>query len=126
MKNDEEKTLLRKCAVFYSTIGNDSGEKWLDKDIDELTQMSFSKIRSQLLPMLRIKAGAYPKAKIEDAVADFVKSVMQLDEVDKDFIERFQSGEYCPELLFGTQMKHLEHHPVALATLSKVKKYDKI
>ena len=74
----------------------------------------------------RIKAGAYPKAKIEDAVADFVKSVMQLDEADKDFIERFQSGEYCPELLFGTQMKHLEHHPVALATLSKVKKYDKI
>jgi len=126
MKNDEEKTLLRKCAVFYSTIGNDSGEKWLDKDIDELTQMSFSKIRSQLLPMLRIKAGAYPKAKIEDAVADFVKSVMQLDEADKEFIERFQSGDYRPELLFGTQMKHLEHHPVALATLSKVKKYDKI
>ena len=84
--------------------------------------MNFSKIRSQLLPMLRIKAGAYPKAKIEDAAADFVKAVMQLDEADKDFIKRFQSGEYCPELLFGTQMKHLDHHPVALATLSKKKR----
>ena len=87
--------------------------------------MNFSKIRSQLLPMLRIKAGAYPKAKIEEAVANFVKAVMLLDEADKDFIERFQSGEYCPELLFGVQMKHLEHHPVAISTLSKVKKNDK-
>jgi len=122
MATEKERNLLRKCTVFYSTIGNDGQENWLGKDIDQLTQMSFSKIRSQLLPMLRIKAGAYPKAKIEDAAADFVKSVMQLDEADKVFIERFQSGDYRPELLFGTQMKHLEHHPVALATLSKMKK----
>lgn len=122
MVSGEERNLLRKCAVFYSTIGNDSQENWLGRDIDQLVQMSFSKIRSQLLPMLRIKAGAYPKAKIESAVVDFVKVVMQLDENDKDFIEKFQFGEYRPELLFGTQMKHLEHHPVALATLSKMKK----
>ena len=122
MKSDEEKILLRKCTVFYSTIGNDSGENWLDKNVDGLTQMSFSKIRSQLLPMLRIKAGAYPKEKIELAVSNFVKSVMCLDDVDREFIIRFQSGEYQPELLFGAQMEHLEHHPVALATLSKLKR----
>ena len=124
MTSNEEKTLLRKCAVFYSTIGNDSGDSWLEKDVDGLTQMSFSKIRSQLLPMLRIKAGAYPKEKIELAVADYVKSVMQLDDIDKEFIMRFQSGDYQPQLLFGSQMKHLNHHPVALATLSKAHKSD--
>ena len=122
MKCKEEKILLRKCAVFYSTIGNDSMENWLDKDVDSLTQMSFSKIRSQLLPMLRIKAGAYPKAKIELAVSDYVKSVICLDDMDREFIIRFQSGEYQPELLFGTQKEHLEHHPVALATLSKMRR----
>ena len=122
MKCEEEKILLRKCAVFYSTIGNDSMENWLDKDVDSLTQMSFSKIRSQLLPMLRIKAGAYPKAKIELAVSDYVKSVICLDDMDREFIIRFQSGEYQPELLFGTQKEHLEHHPVALATLSKMRR----
>ena len=122
MVSGEERKLLRKCAVFYSTIGNDSQENWLGRDIDQLVQMNFSKIRFQLLPMLRIKVGAYPKAKIEGAVVDFVKVVMQLDENDKDFMEKFQFGEYRPELLFGTQMKHLEHHPVALATLSKMKK----
>lgn len=74
------------------------------------------------MPMLRIKAGAYPKEKIELAVADYVKSVMQLDDIDKEFITRFQSGDYQPQLLFGSQMNHLEHHPVALATLSKMKK----
>ena len=121
MKTDEEKTLLRKCAVFYSTIGNDSGDNWLDKDVDELTQMSFGKIRSQLLPMLRLKAGAYPKEKIEQTVSDYVKAVMQLDDLDKEFIARFQSCDYQPQLLFGTKMKHLKHHPVALATLSKLK-----
>ena len=72
------------------------------------------------MPMLRIKVGAYPKAVIENAVAVFVKSMMQLDEADKEFIERFQSGDYRPELLFGKQLRHLEHHPVALATLSKM------
>ena len=120
MATEEERNLLKKCAVFYSTIGNDSSENWLGRDIDQLTQMSFSKIRSQLLPMLRIKAGAYPKAMVENAVAEFVKSVIQLDEADKEFIERFLSGDYRPELLFGTQMKHLVHHPVALATMSKM------
>ena len=122
MKCEEEKILLRKCAVFYSTIGNDSMENWLEKDVDSLTQMSFSKIRSQLLPMLRIKAGAYPKEKIELSVASFVKSVMQLDDYEKEFIERFQTGDYQPELLFGSQMIHLGHHPVALSTLSKIGK----
>lgn len=122
MTSNEEKTLLRKCAVFYSTIGNDSGDNWLEKDVDGLTQMSFSKIRSQLMPMLRIKAGAYPKEKIELAVAGYVKSVMQFDDIDKEFIMRFQSGDYQPQLLFGPQMKHLEHHPVALAILSKMQK----
>ena len=120
LKSNEEKTLLRKCAVFYSTIGNENNNNWLEKDVDGLTQMSFSKIRSQLLPMLRIKAGVYPKEKIELAVADYVKSVMQMDEVDKEFIARFQSCDYQPQLLFGPQMNHLEHHPVALATLSKM------
>ena len=120
MASEEERNLLRRCAVFYSTIGNDSRENWLDKDVDGLMQMSFSKIRSQLMPMLRIKAGAYPKEKIEYAVADYVKSVMQLDDIDKEFIIRFQSGDYQPQLLFGPQMKHLEHHPVALAVLSKM------
>jgi hypothetical protein len=112
---------LRKCAVFYSTIGNDSDENWLNKDIDSLTQMSFGKIRSQLLPMLRIKAGAYPKEKIELSVADYVKSVMKLDDKDREFIKLFRSGEYRPELLFGIENKHLEHHPVALSTLDKIK-----
>ena len=122
MKCEEEKILLRKCAVFYSTIGNDSMENCLEKDVDSLTQMSFSKIRSQLLPMLRIKAGAYPKEKIELSVASFVKSVMQLDDYEKEFVERFQTGDYQPELLFGSQMIHLGHHPVALSTLSKIGK----
>lgn len=122
MASEEERNLLRRCAVFYSTIGNDSRENWLDKDVDSLTQMSFGKIRSQLLPMLRIKAGAYPKAEIENVVADYVKSVMRLDEVDREFIARFHDGDYCPELLFGSQSVHLLHHPVALASLSKMKR----
>ena len=122
MASEEERNRLRKCAVFYSTIGDDSCENWLNKDVDSLTQMSFSKIRSQLLPMLRIKAGAYPKTVIENGVAGFVRSVMQLDEVDREFIARFHEGDYRPELLFGTQSAHLLHHPVAIATLNKMKR----
>ena len=124
LASDEERTLFKRCAVFYSTIGNDTRENWLDRDIDKLTLMNFSKIRSQLLPMLRIKAGAYPKEKVEDAVAGFLKTLIQLDETDRAFVEEFQSGNYCPELLFA-QMNHLKHHPVALATLSKMSRNNK-
>ena len=47
---------------------------------------------------------------------------INFDVVDREFIVRVQSRDYRPELLFGAQMKHLEHHPVALATLSKKKR----
>ena len=49
-----------------------------------------------------------------------VKTVMQLDDIDKEFIARFQLCDYQPELLFASEMKHREHHPVAMATLSKL------
>ena len=120
--SEQEKRLLRKCAVFYSNIGNESGQCFLEKQIEDLTKMTFSKIRAQLLPMLRIKSGAYPKEKIEQSVSEYLKVIIQLDDDDKEFISRFQSGDYHPELLFGLEMKHLENHPVALSTLGKIKR----
>lgn len=118
----QEKRLLRKCAVFYSTTGNESDHSFLEKQIDDLTKMSFSKIRAQLLPMLRIKSGAYPKDRIEQSVSEYLKAIIQLDDDDKEFISRFQAGDYHPELLFGLEMEHLENHPVALSALGKMKR----
>ena len=119
--SEQEKHLLRKCAVFYSTIGDESNQNVLEKPIEDMTKMSFSKIRAQLLPMLRIKSGAYPKEEIEQAVSDYLNTIIQLDDADKEFISRFQKGDYQPELLFGAEMKHLENHPVALSTMGKMK-----
>lgn len=120
LSSKEDRNLLKKCAVFYSTIGDSDNMNLIDKDIESLTQMSFGKIKSQLLPMLRIKSGAYPKEEIEKSVASYVTSIMKLDDADKEFIVKFHSGDYQPQLLFGSQMSHLEHHQVALATLNKI------
>ena len=71
--------------------------------------------------MLRIKSGAYPKELVEQSVSDYLNTIIQLDEADKEFISKFHKGDYQPKLLFGPAMEHLEEHPVALSTLGKKK-----
>ena len=65
----EERDLLRKCTVFYSTLGNPDNPCLLKQDVRHILEMPFQDIKAQLLPMLHINAGKYPKDEINHCVA---------------------------------------------------------
>ena len=80
--------------------------------IDNLT---FSQIRSSLLPVLRKTERFYfENAKIE--VKEFLSNLLVLTVDEKLFIEKFNQKEYCPELLFDDKeiLERIKEHPMAI------------
>ena len=92
LKSDEERTLLRKCIVFYSTLGNEDNPKILKRDIRRILDMPFRDIKTQL------------------------------DSSDQEYISEFYKGNYRPDLLFSDEIaQRLLSHPVALNTQMNIK-----
>ena len=92
LKSDEERTLLRKSIVFYSTLGNEDNPEILKRDIRRILDMPFKDIK------------------------------MQLDSSDQEYISEFFKGNYKPELLFPNAIaEKLSCHPVALKTQMNIK-----
>lgn len=122
LSTTEECELLRRSIVFYSTLGNTENPKTLEQDISHILDMPFQDIKTQLLPMLHINAGKYPKDEINRAVIDYLSSLMQLQEVEKQYMEEFFMGNYAPHLLFDKEIAtRLLSHPVALRTQQQIK-----
>lgn len=119
---DEERDLLRKSIVFYSTLGNTDNPEVLNKDINHILDMPFQDIKTQLLPMLHIHAGKYPKDEINHAVIDYLSSLMLLHEQEKQYIDEFYRGNYNPHLLFNDEIAvRLLSHPIAIRTQQQIK-----
>ena len=122
LMSDEERTLLRKCIVFYSTLGNEDNPEILKRDIRRILDMPFMDIKTQLLPMLHTHMGKYEKEKIDTAVIRYLTDLMQLDSSDQEYISEFFKGNFKPELLFPNAIaEKLSCHPVALKTQMNIK-----
>lgn len=122
LSSSEERDLLRRSIVFYNTLGNTENPKTLEQDISHILDMPFQDIKTQLLPMLHINAGKYPKDEINHTVIDYLSSLMQLQEVEKQYMEEFFKGNYTPHLLFDKEIAtRLLSHPVALRTQQQIK-----
>lgn len=120
--SQEERDLLRKCIVFYSTLGNAGNRNLLRQDISRILEMPFQDIKTQLLPMLHINAGKYPKEEINKAVISFLSSLVQLDETEEEYLDKFYNGEYLPSLLFDEDTAtRLLTHPVAIRTHRQIR-----
>lgn len=108
-----DKDLLRKCLIFYNTIGGDYDIQQLDyKNIERL---NFQKFKTQLKPVITKN----DKFNIENAkvvVIDYLKQLIQLTAFEKCFIEKFHEGEYVPNLLFDDAriVTNILCHPAAL------------
>lgn len=123
LSTPEERALLRKCIVFYSTLGNPDNPHLLKQDVRHILKMPFQDVKAQLLPMLHINAGKYPKDEINHCVINYLSTLMALDETEQKYIDEFYRGNYCPDLLFDneTAIKLLDH-PVALRTQQQIMK----
>ena len=110
--DETQRDLLRRCIVFYAAI---SGEQtplgFVYSKMDELT---IHDIRRSLMPMLR-KKERFDLASAREQVAEYLNDVLTLTDNDKQFLAKFASGTYNPELLFhGEELTRIANHPMAL------------
>ncbi len=122
LSSPEERKLLKRCIVLYSTLGNTDNPNLLNQDVKHILNMPFQDIKTQLLPMLHTNAGKYPKNEINQCVVNYLNKLMQLDEDEKQYIEQFYNGVYNPSLLFNADIaERLALHPVALRTQQQIR-----
>ena len=108
-----EEDKFRKCIIFYATISAKEVNKTFDTSaIDSLV---FSKIKSDLFPVLAVRDKFDLEGKKQQA-KEYIASLMKPTEAENDYMERFIAKEYKPELLFDDAeiVERLRNHPMAL------------
>ncbi|GAA4056637.1 nucleotidyl transferase AbiEii/AbiGii toxin family protein [Amphibacillus indicireducens] len=95
--DESEEELLRKCVVFYAAVSAKDINKTFDtKAIDSITQR---KIKTDLLPVIKRKDD-FELESAKKLVKEYISDLMVLTKEEKEFLDRFENGEYIPELLF--------------------------
>ena len=116
--DESEEVLLRKTVVFYAAISAKEINKTFDtKAIDSITKQ---KIKTDLLPVIKRKDDFELETAKKTAKA-YIADLMVLTKDEKEFLDRFENGDYIPELLFGdeTILARIINHPMALWKTSK-------
>ena len=108
-----QEDMFRKCTVFYATIS----AKELNRAFDTaaIDKLSFSRIRTDLFPVLGVNKKFALEEKKQQA-KEFIASAMMLQDGEKEYMECFISKEYRPELLFEDYeiVERIKNHPMAL------------
>lgn len=111
--DESEVEMLRKCVIFYAAISaKDINKTFETKAIDSITQR---KIKIGLLPVIK-RRDDFDLDSAKKIVKDYISGLMVLTENEKEFLEKFESGEYIPELLFNDPeiLGRIKDHPMAL------------
>lgn len=110
---EDERDLFRKCFVFYATISAETVNR--NFDTSAITSLKFDKIRRDLFPVLSKKDNFMLDERKQQA-ENYIAELMQLTEREQEYIERFISKEYIPELLFDDKeiVERIKEHPMAI------------
>ena len=113
MFGDTEKTMLRKCALFYFAVGG----KEIPESFafDRLETITHFKIRTDLLPVIR-KDDAFDLEVARRRVKEYLEDIQVPTESEWEFLDAFRHKKYSPELLFDDAeiVERLRNHPMAL------------
>jgi len=106
------KSMLRKCVVFYNAI---SSEKPSAFDTSAISLLNQSKIKTDLLPMIR-NNDKFDLETTKVAVITYIQELMTLTGQEIEFLNLFQHKEYHPELLFDDNdiLQRVVKHPMAI------------
>ena len=116
--DESEETLLRKTVVFYAAMSAKVINKTFDTSaIDSITKQ---KIKTDLMPVIKRKDD-FELETAKEMVKVYIADLMVLTEDEKKLLERFENGEYIPELLFEDEriLERIKNHPMALWKMSK-------
>jgi len=95
--DESEEEMLRKCIIFYAAISAKNINKTFDtRGIDSITKL---KIKRDLLPVIKT-IDEFELESAKELVKEYISDLMVLTKEEKEFLDRFESGEYIPELLF--------------------------
>lgn len=111
--DETEYRMLRKSIIFYASISAERINKTFDtSSIDQLT---FTKIKRDLFPVLR-KKDNFDLDNRKAAAKSFIKNLMVLEPDEKRYLEAFESKYYQPEYLFDDKkiLSRIQKHPMAL------------
>lgn len=110
---ESDKETLRKCIIFYSAISAKVINKTFDtKAIDSITHRI---IKTDLLPVIKRKE-EFDLESAKKYVKEYIGELMILSLKEIEFLERFESGKYTPDLLFEDKeiLNRIKNHPMAL------------
>lgn len=111
--DESEEEMLKKSVIFYAAISAKNINKTFDtKVIDSITKQ---KIKRDLLPVIKTKDD-FELDPAKKLVKEYISDLMVLANGEKEFLDRFENGEYIPELLFEDKaiLNRIKNHPMAL------------
>jgi len=102
--------LFRKAFIFYNTISSETVNK--DFDTSAIDALTFSKIRSDLFPVISDKAN-FDLDGTKFQAKRYISDLMVLTDSEKEYLERFIAKEYRPDLLFDDEemLERIKNHP---------------
>ena len=117
--NEREIELLRKCTLFYFSIGSTGIPESFD--FDRLKSITKYRIRTELLPVLR-KEEKIDLDEMLSKVEKFLSELLVFTIEERDFIDRFRKHDYDPGLLFDDKeiVERIRFHPMALWKTNEV------
>jgi len=118
-----EQDLLRKTVVFYMTVGSSMPVGDIPTsftDFPQLENISFAKIRAQLLPVLR-RTEKFDFVEAKDLVIQWLQQFLIFSPQEIEYIQLFNQHQFKPEILFEDQniCSRIQNHPMALWKMSQ-------
>lgn len=117
----DSKEQLRKAVIFYHVLTSEKINGEFDlKTANKLSQHS---ILRELVPVLK-EGEVFILEDLLEEVRNFVSNLMVFTGNEREFINRFSKGEYCPGLLFEDKkiLDNIMNHPMARWKVGQLKK----
>lgn len=117
--DDEEKKLLKQCFMLEYIAVNDY--KLKDMKIDNIEKLKRQDIKTKLLPTLKDRNPRNSNIdEMKQAVREYLKDILSVDDRTKEFYDKFQKGIYEPELLFDNEeiIERIKEHPMIIWKLN--------
>ena len=117
--DDEEKKLLKQCLMLEYIAVNDY--KLKDMKIDNIERLKRQDIKTKLLPTLKDRNPKNSNIdEMKQAVREYLKDILIVDDKTKEFYDKFQKGIYEPELLFDNEeiIERIKKHPMIIWKLN--------
>ena len=120
--DEDEKRLLKQCFMLEFIAFNDY--KLKDMRIENIEKIKGQDIKTKLLPTLKDRNPRKNNVdEMKQAVREYLRDILVVDDNIKEFYDKFQKGIYEPELIFEDKelIERIKDHPMIMWKLNNNK-----